>query len=384
MRKICVITGTRAEYGLLYWLMKSVQDDTKLELQIVATGMHLSPEFGMTYREIEKDGFNIDRKVEMLLSADTTTAISKSTGLGMIGFADAFADLKPDIIVVLGDRFEILAASLAAFFARIPIGHIGGGEKTVGAFDDAIRHSITKMSWWHFTSTEEYQKRIVQLGENPACVFTVGGLGADSIRKSQLLSKKELSRAIAFEFGQKNLLITFHPVTLENETSKKNFQFLLDALVELSDTNIIFTAPNADTDGRVIKKMIDNFVSTHKEKTTSYTSMGRLNYHSALQFVDGVVGNSSSGLAEAPMFKIGTINIGDRQKGRIKAESVIDCNPDKKSISKAIEELYSKDFRKKLKTVKNPYVSGNATEKILNVLKTAPIPNELKKEFYDL
>ena len=384
MRKICVITGSRAEYGLLYWLMKSVQDDTKLELQVVATGMHLSPEFGMTYKEIEKDGFNIDRKVEMLLSADTSTAISKSTGLGMIGFADAFADLEPDIIVVLGDRFEILAASLAAFFARIPIGHIGGGEKTVGAFDDAIRHSITKMSWWHFTATEEYQKRVVQLGENPACVFIVGGLGADSIRKSQLLSKKELSRAIAFEFGRKNLLVTFHPVTLEKETSKKNFQFLLDALVELHDTHIIFTAPNADTDGRVIKKMIENFVSTHKERTTCYTSMGHLNYHSTLQFVDGVVGNSSSGLAEAPMFKIGTINIGDRQKGRIKAESVIDCDPDKKSISKAIEKLYSKDFREKLKTVQNPYVYGNATEKIMNVIKTVPIPKELKKEFYDL
>jgi GDP/UDP-N,N'-diacetylbacillosamine 2-epimerase (hydrolysing) len=383
-RKICVITGTRAEYGLLYLLMKGIKDEPKLELQIVATGMHLSPEFGLTFQEIEKDGFRIDRKIEMILSADTPSAISKSTGLGLIGFADAFAELKPNIVVVLGDRYEILTASIAATFARIPIAHLHGGEVTAGAFDESIRHSISKMAWWHFTAAEEYQKRVIQLGENPDRVFLVGGMGVDCIKKTQLLLKKELSKAIAFEFGLKNLMVTYHPVTLEKENSKQHFQLLLDLLGRLIDTKIIFTAPNADTDGRIIKHMIDNFVLMNKERSISFTSMGYLNYLSTMQFVDAIVGNSSSGLTEAPTFKIGTINIGDRQKGRLKADSVIDCKPTKESILYAINKLYSNDFQEILKHVKNPYGEGTATEKIMNVLKTHPIPKELKKEFYDL
>ncbi len=384
IRKICVVTGTRAEYGLLYWLMKSIESEPELSLQIVATGMHLSPEFGLTYKEIEKDGFHIDRKVEMLLSADTPSAISKSAGLGLIGFADVFVELKPDMIILLGDRFEIFSAAISATFARIPIAHIHGGETTTGAFDESIRHSITKMAWWHFTAAEEYQRRVIQLGERPNRVFLVGGLGVDNIKKSKLLSKDDLRKQIALEFGLKNLLVTFHPITLEKDTSRQYFQELLDALDELDDTYIIFTAPNADTDGRIIKQMINDFVLRHKDRSVSYTSMGHLNYLSALQFVDGIVGNSSSGLAEGPTFKIGTINIGDRQKGRLKAGSIIDCNPDQKSITKAIKKLNSKGFQKKLKSIQNPYGYGNATEKIMDILKTHPIPDELKKEFYNL
>jgi GDP/UDP-N,N'-diacetylbacillosamine 2-epimerase (hydrolysing) len=384
MKKICVITGSRAEYGLLYWLMKGIQEAPELELQIIVTGMHLSPEFGQTYKEIVKDGFHIHKRVEMLLSGDTPSAITKSTGLGMIGFADAFADLKPILILVLGDRFEILAASIAALYARIPIAHIHGGETTTGAFDEAIRHSITKMAYWHFVATCEYKKRVVQLGENPERVFNVGGLGVDAIKKAKLLSKKELMDKTKIEFWKKNLLVTYHPVTLEKHTSHKHFQSLLDVLDKSRDIYLIFTMPNADSDGRIIKQMIDKFVSNNKQRSISFTSMGHLHYLSTMQFVDGVVGNSSSGLAEAPTFRNGTINIGDRQKGRLKAKSIIDCEPTKESIQNAVDTLYSKDFQKMLQSVVNPYGEGDSTEKIMDILKNEPIPKETKKEFYDL
>ena len=341
LKKICVITGSRAEYGLLYWLMKGIQEVPEFELQIIVTGMHLSPEFGQTYKEIVKDGFHIYKKVEMLLSGDTPSAITKSTGLGMIGFADAFADLKPDLVLVLGDRFEILAASIAALYARIPIAHIHGGETTTGAFDEAIRHSITKLAWWHFVAAKEYYKRVIQLGEDPERIFDVGGLGVDAIRKAKLLSQKELIKDTGIKFDKKNLLITYHPVTLEKQSSQKHFQSLLDVLNDLKDVYLIFTMPNADLDGRIIKKMIDAFVTNNRERSISFTSMGHLNYLSTIQFVDGVVGNSSSGLMEAPTFKIGTINIGERQSGRLKAESVIDCKPLKRSIMLALRKLYS-------------------------------------------
>jgi GDP/UDP-N,N'-diacetylbacillosamine 2-epimerase (hydrolysing) len=383
-RKICIITGTRAEYGLLYWLMKSICDEPKLKLQIIVTGMHLSPEFGLTYKEIEKDRFTINHKIEMLLSADTPSAISKSTGIGLIGFADAYNELNPDIVIGLGDRFEILAACIAALFARIPIVHIHGGETTAGAFDEAIRHSITKMAWWHFVATDEYKKRVIQLGENPDRVFNVGGLGVDAIRKTKLLSKKELMEKTGIKFSNKSLLVTYHPVTLENQTSQKHFQSLLSALQDLKEVYLIFTMPNADSDGRIIKKMIDKFVANNKERSISFISMGHLNYLSTLQFVDGVVGNSSSGLGEAPSFKIGTINIGDRQKGRIKAKSVIDCNPTEESISQAIKKLYSVDFQNRLKSVNNPYGEGGASKNIVEILQNIIIPEENKKIFYDL
>ena len=384
MKKICVVTGTRAEYGLLYWLMKGIREDPELELQIIATGMHMSPEFGLTYREIEKDGFTINKKIEMILSADTPGAISKSTGMGIIGFSDAYVDLAPDIVIVLGDRYELLAASTAALFARIPIGHIHGGETTIGAFDEAIRHSITKMAWWHFVAAEDYRKRVIQLGEDPQRVHLVGGIGIDGINKTKLLNKTDLEKVIDFKFGEKTLLVTFHPVTLENETSKKQFEELLGCLDKLKGTNIIFTLSNSDTSGRIINSMIHSFVKDHSSNTKFFTSMGQLNYLSSLQFVDGIVGNSSSGLLEAPTFRVGTINIGDRQKGRLKAKSIIDCEPNKASIKQAIENLYSKDFQNILPIVENPYGKGNASEKILEILLKVKIPEEPKKEFYNL
>ena len=382
-RKVCVVTGTRAEYGLLYWLLKEIEADKELQLQVIVTGMHLSPEFGLTYKEIEKE-FKINKKIEMLLSSDTSVGISKSMGLAQISFAESYDELKPDIVIVLGDRYEIFSATSAAMIARIPIAHIHGGEKTEGAFDESIRHSITKMSHLHFTATEEYKNRVIQLGEHPSRVFNVGGMGIENIKRLKLLSKDEFEKSIEFKLNSKNILVTFHPVTLENSTAKEQFQQLLDAIDELEDTNIIFTKANSDTDGRVINQMIDEYVTKNSHKSIVFTSLGQLRYLSALQYVDAVVGNSSSGLAEAPSFKIGTINIGDRQKGRIKASSVIDCEPNKDSILKSFEKLYSKEFQETLKTTINPYGDGYASKKIVEILKSVDLENILKKSFYDL
>ncbi|PWE19333.1 UDP-N-acetylglucosamine 2-epimerase [Aliarcobacter skirrowii] len=383
MKKICVVTGTRAEYGLLYWLLKEIEADKDLELQLIVTGMHLSPEFGLTYKEIEKE-FSVNKKVEMLLSSDTSVGISKSMGLAQISFAESYDELKPDIVIVLGDRYEIFSATSAAMIARIPIAHIHGGEKTEGAFDESIRHSITKMSHLHFTATEKYKNRVIQLGEHPSRVFNVGGMGIENIKRFKLLSKDEFEKLIEFKLNIKNILVTFHPVTLENSTAKEQFQQLLDAIDELEDTNIIFTKANSDTDGRVINQMIDEYVTKNFQKSVQFTSLGQLRYLSALQYVDAVVGNSSSGLAEAPSFRIGTINIGDRQKGRIKASSVIDCEPNKDSILKSFEKLYSKEFQETLKTTINPYGNGCASKKIVEILKNVNLENILKKSFYDL
>lgn len=382
-RKVCVVTGTRAEYGLLYWLMKEIEDDKNLELQLIVTGMHLSPEFGLTYQEIEKE-FKIDKKIEILLSSDTHIGISKSMALAQISFAEAYEELKPDIVVVLGDRYEIFSAASAAMIARIPIAHLHGGEITEGAFDEAIRHSITKMSHLHFTATNEYKNRVIQLGENPSRVFNVGGMGIENIKRLKLLSRDEFEKSIDFKLNKKNIVVTFHPATLENSTAKEQFQQLLNAIDKLEDTNIIFTKANSDTDGRVINYMIDEYVSKNHQKSICFASLGQLRYLSALQYVDVVVGNSSSGLIEAPSFKIGTINIGDRQKGRIKATSVIDCQPNEASIQKAFLKLYSKEFQEALKTTINPYEDGYASKKIVEVLKNADLDNILKKTFYDL
>jgi GDP/UDP-N,N'-diacetylbacillosamine 2-epimerase (hydrolysing) len=382
-RKVCVVTGTRAEYGLLYWLMKEIEADKELELQIIVTGMHLSPEFGLTYKEIEKD-FKINKKIEMLLSSDTSIGISKSMGLAQISFAEAYDELKPNIIVVLGDRYEIFSAVSAAMIARIPIAHLHGGETTEGAFDEAIRHSITKMSHLHFTATEEYKNRIIQLGEHPSRVFNVGGLGIENIKRLKLLNKEEFEKSIDFKLNQKNILVTFHPVTLENATAHQQFQELLDAIDALKDTNIIFTKANSDTDGRIINTMIDEYVAKNSFKSVAFTSLGQLRYLSALQYIDAMVGNSSSGLAEAPSFKIGTINIGDRQKGRIKAASIIDCLSSKKSISEAFQKLYSKEFQDNLINSRNPYGDGCASIKIIEEIKKVDLNNILKKSFYDI
>jgi GDP/UDP-N,N'-diacetylbacillosamine 2-epimerase (hydrolysing) len=382
-RKICIITGTRAEYGLLRWVMQGIKDDNELTLQIIATGMHLSPEFGLTYKAIEQDGFEIDRKVEMLTSSDTSVGIAKSMGLGMIGFADALHDLKPDLIVVLGDRFEIFSAVSAALVARIPVAHLHGGETTEGAFDEALRHSITKMSHLHFVAAEPYRQRVIQLGEQPDHVFLVGGLGIDNIKHLQLLDRAALEASLDFKLGVKNLLITFHPVTLETSTAVNQMQELLAALAQLKDTQLIFTLPNADTDGRALIEMVQNFVKQHPN-ARAYTSLGQLRYLSCIAQVDGVLGNSSSGLAEVPSFKKGTINIGDRQRGRIQADSVINCEPTRENITTALVQLYSADFQTSLHKVINPYGEGGASTKVVNTLKCYPVEGIVKKFFYDL
>lgn len=383
MKKICVVTGTRAEYGLLYWLMKGIQADPDLDLQLIVTGMHLSPEFGLTYEEIEKE-FKINKKIEMLLSSDTAIGISKSVGLAQISFAESFEDLQPDLVIVLGDRYEIFAASSAAMIARIPIAHIHGGETTEGAFDEAIRHSITKMSHLHFTATEQYRNRVIQLGEAPERVFNFGGMGIENIKRLKLLDKEEFERSIDFKLAEKNILITFHPVTLEKSTARQQFIELLEALDELDDTHLIFTKANSDTDGRIINKLIDEYANANPLKAKAFISLGQLRYLSALQFMDAVVGNSSSGLSEAPSFKIATVNIGDRQKGRIKATSVIDCDPDKASITKNLKEVYTLEMKKILEQSDNPYGDGLASLEIINIIKKTNIDNLLKKNFYDL
>ena len=381
--KICFVTGTRAEYGLLYWLMRDIQKDPFFECQLIVTGMHLSPEFGLTYKEIEKD-FKIDKKVEMLLSSDTPVGISKSMGLAQISFAEAYQELKPDLTVVLGDRYEVFSAVSAAMIARIPVAHIHGGEVTEGAFDEAIRHSITKMSHLHFTSTEEYRSRVIQLGEYPNRVFNVGAIGLENKKRLKLLTKEEFEKGINFELNKKNILVTFHPVTLENSTAEMQFNELLSAINELEDTHIIFTKANSDTDGRIINQLIDSYVSKNGQESISFTSLGQLRYLSGMQYVDAVVGNSSSGIIEAPSFKIGTINIGDRQKGRVKAESVIDCQPDKDSILKVFNKLYSNEFKLLLENIKNPYEGTNTVNKIIREIKSSDLSDILKKTFYDL
>lgn len=381
--RFCVITGTRAEYGLLYWLMKEIQADPDLQLQLIVTGMHLSPEFGLTYKEIAKE-FTIDKKIEMLLSSDTPIGISKSIGLAQISFAEAFAELAPDLIIVLGDRYEIFAAASAAMIARIPIAHLHGGETTEGAFDEAMRHSITKMSHLHFTANEEYRKRVIQLGEHPDRVFNVGGMGVENIQRLSLLGQNEFETSIDFKLADNNLLITFHPVTLEDATAEAQFSELLAALDQLEDTHLIFTKANSDTAGRIINQMIDAYVRANPHKAVAFTSLGQLRYLSALQYVDAMVGNSSSGLAEAPSFKIGTINIGDRQKGRMKAASVIDCEPTRAAITQAFSTLYSNEFQTSLSQVKNPYGEGCPSLRIIGTLKKTVLKNIVKKTFFDV
>ena len=382
-RKICIVTGSRAEYGLLYWLIKNIELDHELELQLIVTGMHLSAEFGMTHLEIERD-FKIDRKIDLNLTSDTSIGISKSMAIALTSFTEAYKELNPDILLVLGDRYEIFSAASAAMISKIPIAHLHGGESTEGLIDEAIRHCISKMSHLHFTAADIYTKRLIQLGEDPSKVFNIGGLGIENIKRLRLLSKLEFENLIKFKLNIKNILVTFHPVTLETKTSQKQFQELLSSIDELEKTNIIFTKTNSDTDGKIINLMIDEYTFKNPKKSIAFTSMGQLNYLSALKHIDMIIGNSSSGLLEAPSFKVGTINIGDRQQGRLKAKSVIDCLPDKKSIDEAIKRVYSSDFQKILKNVKNPYGDGYASEKIISVLKNTSLDNILKKPFFDI
>lgn len=381
-RKICVVTGTRAEYGLLQPVLRRIRANANLQLQLVVTGMHLSPEFGLTYKQIEND-FIIDKKTEILLSSDTAMGVNKAMGLAQISFTEIYDDLQPNILLVLGDRFEIFSAVSAAMMMNIPIAHISGGEITGGAIDDSIRHAITKMSHLHFVATEIYRQRVIQMGEHPDRVFNFGEAGLDNILDLKLLTKGEFEDSIKGQLKKRNLLITYHPETRESNNLER-FQTVLSALDSLEDTLLIFTKANADEGGREINTLIDDFVVKNKNKSMVFSSLGQLRYLSALQYVDAVVGNTSSGIVEAPSFKIATVNIGDRQKGRIQAESVLNCKADKKDVLKAIETIYTSRFQTKLQEVENPYGKGNASERTVEVLKNFPLENIISKEFVDI
>ncbi len=383
-RKICVVTGSRAEYGILYWLLKEIQEDSDLILQVVVTGMHLSVEHGLTYRVIEDDGFAISAKVEMLLASDTPVGIAKSVGVGIMGFADAFAALKPDIVVLNGDRFDIFAAAQAAMIARIPIAHTHGGEATEGRRDEAIRHSVTKMSSFHFVAAEPYRRRVIQLGESPERVFNVGTPGLDNLKRLKLLDRRDFEKASDFKLGTPTFLVTYHPVTLSKTPPREPMENLLRALNRFPEAKIIFTKANADTEGRIINEMIDQYVHQDPMRAKAFISMGQVLYLSALTHVDVVIGNSSSGLTEAPAVRKATVNIGDRQRGRLRASSVIDCTEDESAIVSAIRKALSPGFREALKNVSSPYGEGNASVKIKKYLKEVNLDDVLMKRFYDI
>lgn len=385
MKKVCVVTGTRAEYGLLKPVIEKIKKCDVLELQLVVTGMHLSPEFGLTYREIEQDNYPITAKIEMLMSSDTPVGITKSMGVALLGFAEYFETYKPDIVVILGDRYEMLVASSAAMIARIPIAHIGGGELTEGAVDEAIRHSITKMSHLHFPSTNEYRNRIIQLGEQPEMVYNVGALGVENIKSIKLLDKKVLEESLDFKLTDNTIMITYHPVTLETMTAQKQFRNILNVIDNHKELSVIFTKANSDTDGRIINQMIDDFAAEKSDRCKVYTSLGQVRYLSALQFCTAVVGNSSSGIIEVPSFGIPTVNIGDRQKGRVRAESVIDCGNSVQEIEDALRIALSHDFKDKLADIKNPYEKKGTSDMIVRTISDALVKGiDIKKKFYDL
>jgi UDP-N-acetylglucosamine 2-epimerase (non-hydrolysing)/GDP/UDP-N,N'-diacetylbacillosamine 2-epimerase (hydrolysing) len=377
-RKICIVTGTRAEYGLLLPLLQALKADPDFELQLIATAAHLSPEFGLTYRVIEEDGFTIDAKVEMLLSSDTPVGIAKSIGLGTIGFAEAFDRLCPDLLVLLGDRFEMLAAAQAALVSRLPIAHIGGGDTTEGAFDEAIRHSITKMSHLHFVTNQDSADRVLQMGEDAARVFVVGTPGIDLIKGIKLFPRAEVEKRIGFRLRQKNLLLTFHPVTLQEDYGLEDFENLLTALDRLGNNyGLIFTQPNADTYGRAMVKQLDRFVAAH-ENASVHTSLGSQMYLSTMASVDAVAGNSSSGLYEAPTFQKPTVDIGERQSGRLRAKSVIHCEAHAEEIYAAIIEALSLDCSKTV----SPYGDGHSVPRMLAVLKSTSDYRALVKKHF--
>jgi len=383
MKKICVITGSRAEYGLMSRVMRLIQEEPELQLQIIATNMHLSAEYGKTYKEIEADGFMIDRKIPILSSSDTANATAKSVGTGMIGFADAYEELQPDMIMVLGDRYEILAAVSTALFYKIPVIHIHGGEITEGAYDDAIRHAVTKMSHVHFSSTEEYRRRVIQMGEHPDTVFNVGALGCENIRRIPLMEKEELEKSLNFTLDKKTILVTFHPVTMETHTAETQFNELLSAMEKFQDIRVIFTMPNSDTDGMVIMDLIKKYVAKHPAKAVWFTSLGMKRYLSTLQYIGAAVGNSSSGIIEVPSFHIPTLNIGDRQKGRIAAASVIHCKPERADIEEKLTVILQPGYAESFRNMQNPYDKPDTANEIVRIIKDKNNISAVKK-FYNI
>ena len=382
-KKICVFTGSRAEYGLLSSLIRKIKKSRRLELQIIVSGMHLSSEFGLTYREIEEDGCRIDDKVEMLLSSDTKAGIGKSIGLGVIGLVDSINRLSPDAVVILGDRFEALSAAIAAMTLNIPIIHLYGGEVTLGVMDESIRHAITKMSRVHFTSTEVYRERVLQLGEDPGMVFNVGAIGLDNIYEASFLSRRQLSRAFGISWHSKNILVTFHPVTLDDVNTYRYFQNLLSVLDKYSDVGVIFTKANADAGGRCINNMIVDFVKKRKNRASLFSSLGRHAYISLLRQVDVVAGNSSSGIVEAASFRLPCIDIGDRQQGRIRPRNVIHVNSTVRAIQNGMNQALSADFRSSLRGLINPYGDGKTASRIVRVLESVDWKDLGFKKFFD-
>jgi len=386
-RRICVVTTSRADYGLLYWLMKEISEDNALELQVLATGMHLSSEFGLTYRAIESDGFRIDKPIEMLLSSDTESAVIKSMGVGLISCSTAFKELRPDIVVVLGDRFDLYPAALAALISRIPVAHIHGGETSQGAIDEAIRHSITKIASIHFPATDHYRKRIIQMGEDPNLVFAYGAPGLDTIYRTKLMTKKKLEAFLDFVLDGTIAIVTYHPVTLETKSTKTQIGNLLRA-IEGTDLKAVFTKANADAQGNIINRTIREFADQDPTRYCFFDNLGQIAYMSCLRHFDLMIGNSSSGLIEAPSFGLPVVNIGDRQKGRIRAENVIDVGYSTKEIISGIEAACAAEFKKRVSHVKNPYDAygdGMVSYRIKEKLKAIKLsPGLLKKTFHDI
>ena len=381
-KKVAVFTGTRAEYGLLFWLLKDIQDDDDLQLQLIVSGMHLSPEFGETYKKIEQDCFHIDEKIEILLSSDSAVGTAKSMGLGVLGFSDSLARLDPDILIVLGDRFEALAIAQTAMILRIPIIHLHGGEVTEGAYDDSIRHAITKLSYLHGTSTETYRQRVIQLGESPERVRNIGAIGLDHLTRSQFLNINALSQSLGFTLNSKYFLVTYHPVTLGDEPPEASFQELLDALESFAEYKLIITYPNADDGGRRIIPMIEAYASEHSDRVFSISTLGQLRYLSAVKYASAVIGNSSSGIIEVPVFDVPTVNIGERQKGRLAAKSVIHCRAIRSDIENAIGVAVSRSYKKKYENIENPYGQGNSSAQVIDMIKSLNF--KPSKPFYDL
>jgi UDP-N-acetylglucosamine 2-epimerase (non-hydrolysing) len=381
-KKIAVFTGTRAEYGLLYWLIKDISEDPELTLQLLVTGMHLSPEFGETYEQIEKDGFNIDEKIEILLSSNSSIGTAKSIGLGILGFADALDRLSPDVLVILGDRFEALSVAQTAMIMRIPILHLHGGEITEGAYDDAIRHAITKLSYLHGTSTEEYRQRVIQLGESPERVKNIGAIGLDHLLRSNFMSINEIAESLGFELSEPYFLVTYHPVTLGEEPPEASFLALTGALDEFKGHKVIITYPNADDGGRKIIPLLEAYARENADRVLAIPSLGQKRYLSTVKHATAVIGNSSSGIIEVPAFDVPTVNIGVRQKGRLAAKSVLNCPADKKSIIEAIEAAVLRSYKSPNEKIHNPYGSGNASAQAIDMLKSLDF--EPTKSFYDI
>ena len=380
--KVAVFTGTRAEYGLLYWLLKDIQDDPELVLQLLVSGMHLSPEFGETYQQIEQDGFFIDEKIEILLSSDSAVGTAKSMGLGVLGFADALNRLKPDVLVILGDRFEALAAAQTAMILRVPILHLHGGEITEGAYDDAIRHAISKLSYLHGTSTEEYRQRVIQLGEQPERVKNVGAIGLDHLKRAEFMDVAEIARSLDFPLNQPYFLVTYHPVTLADEKPEQSFNALLDALDEFKDHQVIITYPNADDGGRRIIPLLEQYAKSNPQRVCAIPSLGQKRYLSTVKNAAVVIGNSSSGIIEVPSFNVHTVNVGVRQQGRLAAKSVLNCDPNKQSIMESIKSAIKREYKTSNEHIQNPYGAGNASGQVIAMLKNMQF--EPSKSFYDL